>query len=489
MSFINNRLNKRFKKANLRKHKSSTAKLETSLGSYNHEELPSSQILIPDSGLDYSQVMHSNDEVQTPDTYTSLAFVKQPKIKSKLFELVEPTDLDSKEIFNKDAQNLSSYDDVSPAHSLLHTNYTSTSKPDDEENDSQPVTQQTGVTRGNNQPGLERVEYDSSSGDDASHIKTINSAKNETCADVKEEVQLESIQTDEASTDVEDVAQPESIQITGAYSDDEDVAVLSSTEKEEVSIAKEIEAIKKTTIESYFEKKSLNITSFRETEIITPISNLASIMATNFLKTKNFIRFIRDNITKKRFDILYCMGYLSYQEKTSIVSLAEKLNDYGVISNFFYNKANNTIKCTISQAPKCINFINGDFLELYAKNLTLQTIQALAAKHDCDYEVYSNVTVAKAEEIHELDLVFRVGNHVFWSEVKSGKFNPDEYRKLGINLGFIPNSLILLSADKTIDMAASISYFNDFYCTNISTFADTLTTMVDKTFEEDQNNA
>lgn len=236
------------------------------------------------------------------------------------------------------------------------------------------------------------------------------------------------------------------------------------------------------TISSYFSSKGFDLFLSNNDETIAPIESLAFTIAINYPNTKSFIRFIRDNITKKTFDFTYSLNASSPAEKTSIVSLAEKLNEFGIISNWFYNKSANTIKGSISSAPRCINFINGDFMEMYAKCVTVGTLKKAAEKYNCDYEIYHNVEIVKDNQKHELDIVFRVGEHIFWSEIKSSKFNPDEYRKLGILMGVVPDRLILLAADKSNDAVNSISYFYEYYCANINTFKNSLIEMIDHAF-------
>lgn len=90
---------------------------------------------------------------------------------------------------------------------------------------------------------------------------------------------------------------------------------------------------------------------------------------------------------------------------------------------------------------------------------------------------------------HELDIVFRVGENVFWSEIKSGKFSDfDCYRKLGVLMGVNPDRHILLTAEKSDEAAEVISWFYQFYVSNIENFKKKLEEMIDKAFEGGKNN-
>ena len=241
----------------------------------------------------------------------------------------------------------------------------------------------------------------------------------------------------------------------------------------------------KPTIASYFSEKGFELLLPDTDEVIAPVESLAFTIAINYPQTKPFIRFIRDNITKKAFDFTYSLNSSSPAERSSIVALAEKLNEFGIISNWFHNKSTNTIKGSISSAPRSINFINGDFMEIYAKCVTVGALKKAAEKYNCDYEIYHNVEIVKDNKKHELDIVFRVGEHIFWSEIKSSKFDPDEYRKLGILMGVVPDRLIMLAADKSNDAVMGISYFYEFYCANINTFKGSLIEMIDNAFRKE----
>lgn len=240
------------------------------------------------------------------------------------------------------------------------------------------------------------------------------------------------------------------------------------------------------TIASYFKNNGIELTFSDTKDVVAPVESLAFTIAINYPHTKPFIRFLRDCITKKAFDFTYSIASFSTGDKTAIISLSEKLSEYGLISNCFHNKCNNTIKGTISSCPRCINFINGDFLELYAKSVTVGVIKKAAEKYNLDYEFYHNVHITKDAEKHELDIVFRIGDKVFWGEIKSGDFDADKYRKIGIMMGVVPNKLILLAAEKSNDAAMAISHFYEYYCANINTFKNTLIEMIDKAFEEEK---
>lgn len=242
------------------------------------------------------------------------------------------------------------------------------------------------------------------------------------------------------------------------------------------------------TIADYFASKGIEFAKCDTKEVIAPIESLAFAIAIDYASTKHFVRFLRECIVKKTFEFCFSLTSFSAEEKKLIISLANKLNEYGLVFGCRYVRATNSIKGTISAAPKCINFINGDFLEMYARNVAIGVIKKAAEEHNLDYELLHNIKITRGPVCNELDMIFRIGDKIFWSEIKSGDFDANKYRQIGELINVIPDRLILLAAEKSSDAAACISYFFDCYCANVSTFKASLNDMINKAFQEDNTN-
>ena len=236
-------------------------------------------------------------------------------------------------------------------------------------------------------------------------------------------------------------------------------------------------------VKNYFASKGFDIRIDEHSPCIGPVETLAFMVANNYRSCKLFLKHIRENVARKCFHINYSVSQLTDCERDAVVLLAEKFGEYGIISNVFFNRYTGFVNGIVSSAPRIINFINGDYLEFYGRTVVERVVKEAAEKHGTDYEVYSNAIISKAGEKHELDVVFRVGENVFWSEIKSGKFSDfDNYRKLGITMGVNPDRHILLAAEKDMETAEVISWFYQFYVANIENFKDKLVEMIDKAF-------
>lgn len=252
-----------------------------------------------------------------------------------------------------------------------------------------------------------------------------------------------------------------------------------------VNVSAEVEVVsaEKVNIKTYFAAKGFDIQISEQSPCIGPVESLAFMVASNYRSCKLFLKHIRENVARKCFHINYSVSQLGDCERDAVVAIAEKFGEYGIISNMFYNRYTGFINGVVSSAPRVINFLNGDYLEFYGRTVVERVVKEAADRHNTDYEVYSNAIISKSGEKHELDIVFRVGENVFWSEIKSGKFSDfDCYRRLGVTMGVNPDRHILLAAEKETETAEVISWFYQFYVANIENFKDKVVEMIDKAF-------
>lgn len=276
-------------------------------------------------------------------------------------------------------------------------------------------------------------------------------------------------------------------EFTSDYLDDE--FVMDESVDIESTMSQYIKPAGDITVASYFKSRDIDVDMSHANNTFAPVEALSLMLAINYDKCKDFYKYIRSMIAKKRFDLCYNTYPLTNEERAATNMIAEKLGKYGVISNLRIPDNSKEITGTLSTAPRIINFINGDYLEFYSRVIVHQVVEKIAKEQKCTYEVYSNVIISKESEKHELDIVFRVGNEVFWAEIKSGKFTDfDCYRKLGLLMGVNPDKHILLAAEKTVEEAETISWFYQFYVSNIQMFKDKLIEMIKHACEEEHQN-
>lgn len=243
-------------------------------------------------------------------------------------------------------------------------------------------------------------------------------------------------------------------------------------------------------IRAYFSAKGINIDFSREKSCVAPIEKLSFSIAQSFGYCKCFLKHIRDSVSRKHYHLNYSLSSAeSEAEKKAVISLAEKFCEYGIISNVFYNKSTNVITGTISTAPRVLALINGDYFEFYGRAVAERVVRESARKYGVDCEIHSNAIATVESKPREIDTVFRVGKHIFWSEFKCGKFSDfDVYRKLGLQLGVNPDRHILLSAETSDEACEGIGWLYEFYVANITNYENKLKHMINKAFTGGKNN-
>ena len=251
------------------------------------------------------------------------------------------------------------------------------------------------------------------------------------------------------------------------------------------------ESTKDFTLKTYFDSMGIEMSLSNKNECVSSIEKIANFISTNFDNIKGFLHYIREVIPQKSYKLSYSTSELSDEEYANTLETFNLFCEYGIITNGYVNKYTKTLCGYLSSAPRVNGFVTGGYLEIFAKSVCQQIVEKLAEEKNCDYELYHNVIVTKENKKHELDIVFRIEDKVFWSEIKSGKnfSDYDYYRRIGLFLGVNPDRHILLTAEKDSPEAIeAISWFYEYYVCNISTFKETLIQMINNAFEGGSNN-
>ena len=242
---------------------------------------------------------------------------------------------------------------------------------------------------------------------------------------------------------------------------------------------------KTNTIEEHFKSKDISISIKDTFDTIPVIDKLSVFIAENFKNCYSFLKYLRGIIRNKNFKVEYNLNFLADIDLNKLLEFALKLSQYGIIADFYHNKFTNIFYGNVSSAPRVINFLNGFYLEIYAKQIVENVLSEYSARLNLEYELMHNVVINRSGVLNELDLVFRLGDKIFWSEIKSGKFSDfDHYRQIGLTLGLNPDRHILLAAEKNNDDTDAISWFYQFYVANIENFEIKLKNMLNKLLEE-----
>ena len=215
-----------------------------------------------------------------------------------------------------------------------------------------------------------------------------------------------------------------------------------------------------------------------------PVLALSDRLASNYPTCLTFMKYIRTSFSNKTSHCNFPLSSIPEEERPATRALARELENCGLLSDLFI-KPDESIIGTFPLIPRVGEFISGDFLEIYTAGTVSRILQEKAAALGCGYELLSNAVVEGGSEVHELDLLFRLDDRLFWCEVKSGRFsNYTKYYRIGRWLNLPPENCILLTAEKSPSSCETISYFYEFHVSNIETFPEALTNMIDDAFSK-----
>lgn len=238
-------------------------------------------------------------------------------------------------------------------------------------------------------------------------------------------------------------------------------------------------------IQKYFHLKGWHMSSFRDCDENCCINKLADEMAQSYDECRHFYKFLESTIKENRFRFAYSLTKHSDNEKAKILYIAKRMFDSGMLISFA-SVNSEVIYAKLSNAPKVIEFIGGEFLEVMAVKKTTEMLERICCEHNiCVYDVFPNTHIVGDEKERELGIVFCLDGIVFWVEVESGGCTDyNRYRELGFEIGVNPNRHLLLSAEISDEDSDAIGWFYEYYVANIRNFDKKLRQMVETALTE-----
>ena len=236
-------------------------------------------------------------------------------------------------------------------------------------------------------------------------------------------------------------------------------------------------------INRFFSEANIKITS-KSIPTSEDILFLVNAIAESLPRAESFLHVLRKSCTgDHRF--CYPLKSATADERETIQKLAETMRACGVFSDILLKST--SISGTLSGSSRVMNFISGIWLELYSQQKALAVVRSFAEAKGLKHEFYCNLKAEDKSGIrHEVDLMFSVGDKVFGAEIKSGVnfFDYDKYRITAEWMHLIPDRFILLNSTLVNHSEAKcISYFYQYYISNLASFEQTLNEMLTKAFE------
>ena len=240
-------------------------------------------------------------------------------------------------------------------------------------------------------------------------------------------------------------------------------------------------------IEKHFVDNGYIIFESSTTQTIEGLKSLTYYIGENFSLTAPLLKEARKAIcapNKKGDRILNFT--IEKSDSAFYHQIAGKLKQYGIFTKYLINK--NVLTATISPVPKVINYLTGQWLEMYSAYILEDVVGEFAKVHGYEYEILMNVKVSNINSCgvcsHELDAVMSIDDKCFAFEMKSGSQFDDYFHLYNTrkDLHFVPDRYLLLSTSLDEEEALTLQYYYEFYITGMCGFKNRLIEMIDKAF-------
>ena len=243
---------------------------------------------------------------------------------------------------------------------------------------------------------------------------------------------------------------------------------------------------KSSIIDQHFVKNGYIVVESSTSQTIAGLKYLTYLIGENFSFTEPLLKEARKAICTPNAKGERTLHFTIEKNVSAFYhQFAGTLKQYGVFSKYFIN--GNTLTATISSVPRVINYLTGQWLEMYSAYILEDVVSEYAKAHDYKYEILMNVKVSSIKSCgvyaHEIDCVISVDDKCFAFEMKSGQF--DDYLNLyntRKELHFVPDRYLLLSTALDEKVAPTLQYFYEFYITGMDGFKNRLLEMIDKAF-------
>ena len=183
----------------------------------------------------------------------------------------------------------------------------------------------------------------------------------------------------------------------------------------------------------------MNGISITECNVSTPteyLINMSVFMGEHFDYIQEFLKRIKQSINTKRL-INWVIKDYPKEQITYLTQMGTNLSKCAFLSNYKYLKSPKfqIIGDTTNISTQAINFYNGQWLEIFVRQVIEKRLETIQNQIPTDYcwEVLNNIkfiTNAMGKD-YEIDFLVSVNNEIFWFEAKTGDYQNymDRYSK------------------------------------------------------------
>ncbi|MBK3333111.1 hypothetical protein GWK41_08515 [Persephonella atlantica] len=243
--------------------------------------------------------------------------------------------------------------------------------------------------------------------------------------------------------------------------------------KEVIISPTETEYEDKNELIQFLEKNRLKVVNFESMYNKEIILNLAKFIGDKYEFVNSFIKEAKKSINVGK-PINMFLKNKRQEEISYICQLGNMLYEIAYLSEYkYFNSPKYTLKAIPTREGEVINFFNGKWLEYYIIIKVKETINNL----DLDTSYISGIQIQFPNGNYgELDVLFKIGNEIFWFEAKTGEYQNyiHKYKNLRKMLGIKPENAFMIITDITNAGAEAVSSLFDMTVANLETFEDKL---------------
>ena len=185
-------------------------------------------------------------------------------------------------------------------------------------------------------------------------------------------------------------------------------------------------------IEEFLHSRGIRIKSLRkednEDEVL---DRIAFFMGERYSYIKEFYLYLKRFLNTGKAFSLHLKGY-KQKEIASITQLCTLLHDIAFLEEYRYLKSPKYhLYAKVNKIPIAINFFTGGWLERYVKTAVIKAINTSGLNLNYSYLKNPQIILPNEDDF-ELDILFRIKEHFFWFEAKTGDYQKyvEKYSKI-----------------------------------------------------------
>jgi hypothetical protein len=229
-----------------------------------------------------------------------------------------------------------------------------------------------------------------------------------------------------------------------------------------------------TEIEEFLRTRNIQIKTLPpEQESNEVLSGIAIFMGNRYSLIQKFHERMKSSINN---GIAFTINLRddSQEKVSSICQLATRLHEIAFLEEYRYQKSPAFIlRARPSKNSKVNRFISGQWLELFVKERVVQLTRSINPQRRYSYLLNPQIILPNGDDF-ELDVIFKIGEEIFWFEAKTGDYQRhiEKYSKISSILSLDREHSYMILTDIPDTTANSLSSLFNMTVVHVEKFAE-----------------